>query len=639
MQFATRYPNRQILIWLMWVIVSVVCTVVPGQAGLVVSPGGLAGMLADDQRGRWLVPWQPRVRFRQWAWRRYCALREARRRAVWMARLARLMLTGALTMAQVVDWLTQAQVQRHLGALPVLYALLETLQVREIINQYCPTEAKVDHGASAIVLIINRMAAPRPLYQVMDWLARTVLVYTLDIPAEKFNDDRLGRMLDAIQPHVRDIWQAVVHRAYVRAKIDLSIIFYDLSAFIAHGAYADSQYIDFGFAHNTPMDKRKFKTGLDVGADGNLPLEYELWSGRTADKATVQANMEQLCQLLKQHNWPVEDVILIGDRANLNDELALAYDDHNLHYLAGLQAQKKAHRELLTAVPERQFRAHPLLEGHTLGGYWGIPCTVTFEHAGRRVTHRGLVVLSGPMRTALRRTRAAQLRALQQDLRQVQARIGQPHYRSVKTVQRRADTLLKKSPVGKLMRAEAYLNSKGQLHLRWWIDRYVLWQAMQDDGRYLLVTNDWSLSPQRMFALYRQKDGVEKRFTIAKSDLKVSPIYLHKDERIEAMLLINMLALLAYSLLERQVRQSGLNLTTRRIIEKLDSLDVIETRCWDGSCLHRLTPTDDEQAALLHALANILAELRFPHWPCLQLPPGVASPLPLPPPSQYQLVG
>ncbi len=82
---------------------------------------------------------------------------------------------------------------------------------------------------------------------------------------------------------------------------------------------------------------------------------------------------------------------------------------------------------------------------------------------------------------------------------------------------------------------------------------------MQRDGRYLLVTNDWSLSPQRMLALYRQKDGVEKRFTVSKGDIKVSPIYLHKDQRIEAMLLLNMLALLTYSLLERQVRQMDCN--------------------------------------------------------------------------------
>jgi transposase len=482
-----------------------------------------------------------------------------------------------------------------------------------------------------MVLILNRLMAPRPLYQVADWLARTVLVYTLGVPAAKFNDDRLGRALDAISQHTREIWQDIVHRALVQADIDLSLIFYDLTAFVMHGTYTDSQHVDFGFAHNTPMNKRKFKTGLDVTADGNIPTEYELWSGRTADQATVQKNMERLCRLLKRHGWSVGEVMIIGDRANLNDELALAYDDHGLRYLAGLQPRKNRHRQLWLAIPEKQFYAHPLTDDHGPSGYWGRPCQVHFQHQGRQVTHRGLVVLSGPMRTALRQTRAARLRALRQDLRQVQSKIGQPHYRTVKAVQRRANTQLKRSPVGKFMQAQAY-DEQGQICLRWWVDRYVLWQAMQPDGRYLLVTNDWSLSPRRMLALYRQKDGVEKRFTVSKSDLKVSPIYLHKDDRIEAMLLINMLALLAYSLLERQVRQGGLQMTTRCIIEKLESLDVIETLCWDGSRLLRLVPVDEQQAALLQVLAHILADLRLPRWPHPLLPVDCTLPLALPPP-------
>jgi transposase len=155
---------------------------------------------------------------------------------------------------------------------------------------------------------------------------------------------------------------------------------------------------------------------------------------------------------------------------------------------------------------------------------------------------------------------------------------------------------------------------------------------MQKDGRYLLVTNDWSLSPQRMFDLYRQKDGLEKRFTVAKSDLKVSPLYLHKDERIEGMLLINMLALLTYSLLERQMRQKGWQLTTRRLIEKLETLDIIETVCWDGSRLQRLTPLDQEQALILAALAQVLADLHSPRWPHPLLPSGHLLPLALPSP-------
>ena len=50
----------------------------------------------------------------------------------------------------------------------------------------------------------------------------------------------------------------------------------------------------------------------------------------------------------------------------------------------------------------------------------------------------------------------------------------------------------------------------GQVNLRWQIDTDTLWRAEEKDGRYLLVTNEWSLSHHEMFALYRQKDGVEK---------------------------------------------------------------------------------------------------------------------------------
>jgi transposase len=642
MYFATKRRQMQILVWLVWVVACLVFLALPEQALVTDWPvpdlPALPGVVTYDPRNGPLFPWQPRHRWRTWAWRRYCAWRRARRRAVWVTRLARLALTGALTLAQAVDLLTQAQFRRHLGALPVLYALLEVLQVRTIINRHCPTRAEVDHGTVALVLVLNRLMMPLPLCWVADWLARTVLVYTLGLPAEKFNDDRLARTLQAISPHCQAIWQDVIHWALTQADIDLSVIFYDLTAFVAHGSYSDSQLVDFGFAHNTPMDKRKFKMGLDAAADGNLPTSYAPWSGRTADLATVQSNMDRLRGLLEQRGWATNQVLIVGDRANLNDELALAYDNQGLRYLAGLKPQRKEHRTLMMQVSDRQLYAQPLTEGRGSDRHWGVPCQVVFKHKGRQVTHRGLVVLSGPMRRSWRKTRAAQFRTLYQALGEIKAKIGQPYYRTVKAVQQRAETQVKRSPVGKFLHVQAYTDATEQVRLRWWVDREALQQAMARDGRYLLVTNDWSLSPQQMLALYREKDGVEKRFTVAKSDLKVSPIYLHRDDHIQAMLLLNMLALLAYSLLERQVRQGGLQMTTRRIIQKLESLDVVETLCWDGSYLLRLTPIDQEQAALLHVLAYLLADLRLPRWPQHQLSTGNGPLLALSPPEMLPIV-
>lgn len=657
--------------WVVWLGWFLAVWLVGWTYGLPVTPGHTwAGQVAlpvvgsvvthDPTQGA-LFPWLRAGRGRKWAWLHYqaaCrvyarwrwAARLAYVRAVWAAGVARLLLTGALSMAVVVDALTRAQLRRQLGAVPVLYAMLEILQVREIVNRYCPSEAQVDQGTVAMVLILNRLMAPRPLVHVADWVAQTVLTHaerptpapvepetwaTLGVSADKFNDDRLGRLLDALAAHQREIWLEIVNVALVQFDIDLHFIFYDLTALVMQGEYPDSALVDYGFAHNTPSNKQKVKEALSVSSDGHVPLDADVLSGRTADLATVQANMERLCHLLQRCGYPIDQVLVIGDRGTLNDEVALTYDDKGLKYLAGLKASQKAHVELVTALPEEQFARQPLTTERGRYGHYGQSCSVTFRHDGKTVTHHGLVLLSGPMRHAVRQARAQQLSALRTELAAVRSRIGQKRCRSIQTVQARANTCLRRSPVGHLLRAEANETAEHQVDLRWWVDTDALWHAMQTDGRYLLVTNDWALTPQRMFELYRAKDGVEKCFRISKQVLQVRPLYVHSDARIEALLLINLLALLVYSLLERELRQHGLPWTTQRLIGQLENLTVIETQCWDGSRVCRLTPITDEQRQLGAFLARLIADRRLPRLRRLLTEPVDSRLLPdrsMPPP-------
>jgi hypothetical protein len=198
----------------------------------------------------------------------------------------------------------------------------------------------VDHGAVVVVRVLNRLMAPRALVRVADWVAQTVLTQTLGVSAEKFNDDRLGRTLDAIASHEREIGLEIVNVALVQFDLDVSFIFYDLTAFVMQGEFKDSDKVDYGFAHNTPSDKQKVKEELSVSHDGNVPLDYDSTSGRTADLATVQANMERLCHLLQRCGYPIDQVVIIGDRGTLNDEIAVKYDEKGLKYLAGLKVHK-----------------------------------------------------------------------------------------------------------------------------------------------------------------------------------------------------------------------------------------------------------------------------------------------------------
>jgi len=596
--------HRDFVAWLLWFMVFLTLLLMPGHLlqtiGAVVPPVEVWQSLFDP------VPGLGRACRLGWYAAGWRVRRQIDRWEQWIGLAIR--LWGCHSLAEVIQVLTRQRLIRYLGALPVLVTLLNRLQVRQIINRHCPTRSPVDHGAVALVLVLNRLIAPRPLYRIVDWLATTLIAEHLGIPKDKFNDDRLGRTLDALAEHLPAIWNDIQQQALLGYKIDLSILFYDLTALIMTGQYTQSDLVDYGFAHNTPSDDPKVKLGLVASQDGGIPLLFQLWSGRTADKTTVQTNMYHLRMFLQRHGWSVSQVLVVGDCANLNSELAFAYADANLRYLAGLAKVEKVHRALVLTPEDRDFEALPLA-----AGYWGIPCEVPFTHNGRTLRHQGLVVRSDPMRQALRQERQKQIRELLLAIEQVSGKIGQKRYRSEKEVGRRVVTQLKHSPVGKLVGVQVGTTPGGKISLEWWIDANALQAAQRSDGRFLLVTNDFSLSYPMMLALYRKKDAVEKRFEVSKQDLKVRPLHVHSDERIQALLLVNLIALLAYSLLERQAQQHGLCLTARRIIELLSTLQVHGIEAWDDSRAWSWQETTPGQVQLLLTLLDALDEM--PHLP------------------------
>jgi hypothetical protein len=322
----------------------------------------------------------------------------------------------------------------------------------------------------------------------------------------------------------------------------------------------------------------------------------------------VEHNLENLAAWLHANDYASRDSLIVGDRAMLNAEIAILYDAHGLRHLTGLRASTKEQKNLLYAWSDEEMEAHPIVDDPS-PQYWGRAGTVTFVHEGKKVVHKALAVVSGPLRDQWRQSRQQRLDALFVELEVLRSKLGQPRLRTVKSVQRSVNARLKKSKVGRFVDVTVYTTPTGQLNMFWELIQEELTAAERRDGRYLLVTNDWLLSPKEMFRLYKAKDGVEKCFRISKSDLEVSPLFLHKDKRISSMLFINMVALLAYTLLQRQMQQQGLQMTTRRLIQRLDQLTLIETHCWDGSRLRRLTPIDPELISILQLVAVALDEL------------------------------
>ena len=551
--------------------------------------GGLTVLLLILRPGEApLFPWR--------RWRVRLVVRRRRLADMTLDDLLALLPPGVRTIAQLVDWLTRSQVAKLLAAIPILYPILAELDVEAIIDQCCPTEAEVNIGAVIVVLCLNRLTAPKPLSGIAAWAAKTVIEELVGIPASKLNDDRLGRALDAIYPHLEEIWAEIVSQALVRYRIDLSLVFYDLTAFYFEGEYKDSSCVTFGFTRRH-QGKKQRKLALNVTAKEKFPFLYQLLGGNVADVSTVQANMQRLLKVLQDRGWPVKGVLVVGDRAMLSAEIVLAYHKANLKYLGALKVMGETEEALIRGVSQAELLAHRLDDDH-----YGVKRPYTFEHKGESVTDVALITLSLPLRRRQRRRRARKIRECLATLQVIAGeRLNVRKYKRKGYAEEQIRKQVLAKPGGEFIQVNLS-GEDGHLALSWRVDVEALKQAMVLDGKFLLVTNDRTLSEAEMVARYGEKDKAEKAFRTLKSPIRMRPVFLHKDERIEALMFINMLALLTYSILEMKCRRSGLKVTGEAVLKRFAYLSAIYTTFEDGSVQLRVEELNAFQQNVVRAL-------------------------------------
>ena len=153
---------------------------------------------------------------------------------------------------------------------------------------------------------------------------------------------------------------------------------------------------------------------------------------------------------------------------------------------------------------------------------------------------------------------------------------------------------------------------EGQLVLSFGVQAEQLALAQERDGRYLLVTNR-PLSAEEMVRQFKAQDQIEKRNRTLKGPIRIRPIFLHKQERIEALIFICMLALLAFSILEMLAKRAHIAMTAEYILKQFQTLTAVYTRFQDGSWWKRLVPLTEFQSNFLQALNLPTPEIYLKH--------------------------
>ena len=503
------------------------------------------------------------------------------------------------------------QLSKLLGAIPVLFPILLRLRVAKTINRHCPGEEEVSHGTTVEILGLNRLMAPKPLYKVKEWIAETVLEDTLAITAEQMHDTRIGRTLDDLYPHLEAIWQDVAVQAVLEYDIDLRFIHYDITSVYFEGEYTESAKVAYGYSRDHRPDAKQVNLGVNVTGEAGIPLGYRVLAGRTADRTTPLENLKALRSLLDRPELAgrERDFLLVSDRAMLDREVIVAYAKKRIRWLGPLNADGSlAH--VMHFVSDAELAGHPLAYRPTNQPkdepprYQGVLRSATVRYQEETVPIQVLVLKSRTKVKLDRDRRQTYLDRLTSRLAEIQSQLNTRRYKRRDYAWLQIEKARRGNPAKGLVDVEL-IGEDEHLELTFQLNQEKLAQEEAMDGRYLLGTNDFALSALEMLTRFKKQEVVERRIKVIKGPVSIRPLFLHKQERVEGLIFVAMLALLVYTILELLCRRAGQHITARQVLEKFERLAAAYLQFGDGSVLKL-------PSALSFFQEQLIDLLRFP---------------------------
>ena len=433
------------------------------------------------------------------------------------------------------------------GAVFVLEQLWDELGIGRILRAHAKSKRTEEVFERAVfAMVANRALSPcSKLYCWDQWLREDVF-----LPSTKSLDlHHLYFAMDFLEDHKEDIEKAVYFKMADLMNADVDVIFYDTTslhfevdeedeATLHHRRREYEPLRKRGHSKNGRSDAPQIVIGLAITRDG-LPVRSWVFSGETSDVTTVAKVKEDL------RGWRLGRCVFVGDAGMNSAENRRSLALGNGKYI--LAARMRAGDEVTSEVITRAGRYQEVQDN----------LRVKEVIVGDGERRRRYVVCHNPAEEERQRAHRDKLVVeLEVELASLQQRAGQTH-------SKRACELRTSARYGKFLRE----TSTGKLR----IDRGAIEDAARYDGKWVITSNDDTLTAEDLALGYKQLLRVERCWRQLKSGLRMRPVFHYRPWRIQAHVTISMLALLLERIVE--IRAGD---TWRNVRAQLERVKVIE---------------------------------------------------------------
>ena len=474
--------------------------------------------------------------------------------------------------------------------LPIVKAYADQLGLVEVINQVVPTEMGVDPGTIVLGMLFDTLCGRSPLYRLEEFYTHqdTALLFGKAVAPEVFNDDTVGRVLDRLYDvGTMKIFTACAVRADQVYGLDKRYVHFDTTSISVYGDYLppegqQEQAVPFTITHGYSKDKRpdlKQFVFSTLCVDRAVPLWGKPEDGNASEKTVNNTLLSDIATFLAQYGVAPGAYIYVADAALVTEANLAALGD--TLFISRLPATyNECGRLIAEAVAHNTWAEVGVLAHTKPTRYRPVPSYKAYE---------GQVTLYGtPYRAVVVHSSAQDKRRQQRLARDIQA-----SYSTVQTAARTAE----QQEYFCRADADAAAAQFRAVHAAYhWMDvtveerpgygrgrpsphkprpikalRYRLKTALspqteriarleEEAGCFVLLTNvptvgDLAHSARDILAVYKDQHGTEQNYGFLKDPVIVHSLFLKQPERIEALGLILLLALLIWRLMERAMRR------------------------------------------------------------------------------------
>src|ERR687887_340549 len=470
--------------------------------------------------------------------------------------------------------------------LPIIKAYADQLGLVSLINHYVPTAMEVDAGTVVLALVLDTLSGRSPLYRLEEFFAQQDIELLLGkaVSPQALNDDTVGRVLDRLYDvGTMRLFTACAVRAAMRFGLERRYVHFDTTSHSVWGDYqfAETQDLPFQVTYGYSKDKRpdlKQFVLSTLCVDRAVPIWGKPEDGNASDKSLNTTLLSEIAQLLACHGVAPGAYIYIADAALVTEDNLAALGD--TLFITRLPATySECGRVIAEAVARNQWEdvgvvAQTPPTRHRPGTFYKVAEAVVTLYGK---TYRAVVVHSNShdQRRQQRLEREVQeasstlgttvrAAAKQEYFCRADAEAAAEQLRALQSAYHRVEVVIEERPQygpgrpsqkqPRVVKALRY-GLQVTLHER----AEVVARRRQEAGCFVLLTNvptagEMGHRAGEVLRAYKEQHGVEQNFAFLKDPIMVNSLFLKKPERIEALGLVLLLALLLWRLVERALR-------------------------------------------------------------------------------------